>query len=342
MFQLPKKIIVAFYGASVTQQGVNQRGEITGYVQRVKENLRSKLGDVIFEFHQFGFGSNHFNDAGFIYFSELLQVNPNIVVMDWHSTWLSEFNGDLYAHAIDTLVSAGIRVINCVFPKKSCIGQMERINIKQARWYERRGVPLINLYSEIGRRVDPEICLRDDVHTTPFGAQVYGLIVSEVIIDILQGREIVPSQGEVIVPPEKYRVPVVGRYAANLDIGKGGFLDIYLRGYTDWPDVSLLGRCLVGPFAPILDIETCNCKWQMSIWDRWCHFNRVCLKRITPPVKINNSDMFRVCISISDTPPDYTEAVMAETVFHDVERVLKIRGYIYIIAGEILDIKAIP
>jgi hypothetical protein len=106
------KVVVVFYGASVTQQSVNRSGEITGYVPNVIANLRSKFGDDAFEFHQLGYGSNHFNDAGFVFFPELLEKKPDIVAMDWHSTWLSKFPGDLYAYVIDTLISAGVRVIN--------------------------------------------------------------------------------------------------------------------------------------------------------------------------------------------------------------------------------------
>lgn len=336
-----KKIV--FYGASVTRQNATQAGELVGYVPNVQRILAGALPDEDLQFAVLGFGSNHFDDAGFVYFQELLDAKPDIAILDWHSTGLSEFNPEYYAYVLRTLYARGVKVINVIFPHRAYVGKPEREHIKQARYYQCLGFPLVDLYREVGKRIDLDTCLRDIVHTTGEGGRVYGEIVAESLITLLTGHDIPYDTGDTIPGPERYDVPEIYKYKFSGEVPQGHYLHLDLYQKTPHP-LTLLARMKVGPYSPIIRV---SCGWAPSqsftIWDQWCTYERECLKYLSrshqsPP----STCEAKLAITIENKDPDYTLAGKDPVVFQAVSKKLVVAEWLYALGTEIISAEVRP
>lgn len=119
-----------FWGASVTQQGRSKDGVTTGYAHKLKEKFKDSHPDV--DVIQKGFGSTSFDSVGSLYLDNIIDLNPDIVVLEWHATWLGKFDEVKYATVVDSLIERGLRVVNLVLPRKGMISP-ERDCVKQSR-----------------------------------------------------------------------------------------------------------------------------------------------------------------------------------------------------------------
>lgn len=295
---MKKKITISFYGASVTQQGINQNGEMVGYVPYIKKNLEEKSLDCEFVFHQLGFGSNHLDDAGYLYFSKLLETSPDIVFLEWHTTGLAKFDSAKYDYIIKKLLDINCIVVNLILPFKRCIGKPERENIKQTRWYQEKGVRQINFYKLLDEK-EIDKCLRDEVHTNMYGGLVYGKIISKVIEDILQGKQIVRDFGDMIAPVKNYlKAPKISSFILQRDLEQNENMLITYNPMGN--PVQFFCESTIGPFSPILDIKYQNKTETIMIIDQWCAYERKCLKPISHTI---DGEISTVEFSISSNNP---------------------------------------
>lgn len=290
-----KTVTISFYGASVTQQAINRNGEMVGYVPHTKKIVEKKHSEYEFVFHQLGFGSNHFDDAGYLYFSKLLETSPDIVFLDWHTTGLAKFDSVKYDYIIEKLLEKNCVVVNLILPRKGC---SERENIKQSRWYQEKGVKQVNFYQLLDEQ-EIDKCLRDVVHTNQYGGVMYGKIISKVIEGMLQAKQIDKDDGEVIAPLQNaQKTPEVSSFALQRDLQEDETMLVTYKPTAE--QVRFFCESTVGPFSPILDIAYENKKQTIMLIDQWCSYERECLKPISYDIP---SDVSTVSFSISRNNP---------------------------------------
>ena len=167
------------FGASVTAQATNhQTGEKTGYAPNLKSLLENDFSDL--EFIVTSAGSSHFDHAGYCLLPEVLKSNPDILIFDWHTTGLGEFNNQLWLAAMEQIKGLGIKTLVVFFPRRDDFeSKTERPNVKQARDCAGGCIRIVDCAEFADLR--PEVHLRDVVHTTPEGGVFYAEILAAII-----------------------------------------------------------------------------------------------------------------------------------------------------------------
>ncbi|WP_428739671.1 WcbI family polysaccharide biosynthesis putative acetyltransferase [Sulfurimonas sp.] len=323
------KLKIAFYGASVTQQSINREGETVGYVQNIKKILSELLPDKEFLIYQLGYGSNHFNDAGYIYFEDLLKVTPDIVFLEWHSTGIDYFESEKYDYILNKLITSECKIINLILPLKRCIDKPERVNIQQSRWYQKKGVLQLNFYKLLSKQ-DFYKCIRDEVHTNVYGGQVYGSLIADYIFKIINNEVVLEDDGETISPTKTFEeAPKITSIELNKDLNEYEKLKIELSNVSS-QSMQLFFKSRVGPFSPLLNIKTIATSYQVNIFDEWCRYERTVLKSLTKEI---TADISKLEVSISEVFP---KNISKE--FIGIPRKLKEIEKIYCVGGNILNI----
>jgi hypothetical protein len=330
-----KKTIV-FYGASVTQQTTNRNGDRVGYVPNAVQRLLDEFDTGELDFHQLGFGSNHFNDVGYIRFNEVIALKPNIVVLEWHSTGVDNFESAKYDFVIEKLHKIGCKVVSLILPLRRCIGQPERKNIKQSRWYQKKGLIQINFYHLIDREFNLDACLRDEVHTNLIGGVIYGRIVARTISDILKGKVVDSEFGDEVEPTSTYKdAPRISSY--KLDGCELNSDQILIVEFRATGPVQLFADSVIGPYSPILDVESGLLKYEVNIFDQWCSYKRQCLKPIT---RLNLMPENKILITVSMESPEHRQSQKGSVLGVNFEdRKLSGIERLFMLGGEIVAAK---
>lgn len=294
-----KPTTIVFFGASVTQQGINRAGVRVGYVPNVIERLERSHGQGLFEFHQMGYGSNHFSDAGYILLSEVLTLNPDLVVFEWFTTGLDAFDSAKLDFVIRSLLDCGTMVVSLVLPFKRTIGKPERPCIQQSRWYQRLGLHQINLNHEIGRALDLDICLRDEVHTNELGGAAYADIIAPALSSLLAGQLLPHDPGSEIVPlKDRTMAPIVSsRNMGDLTLMEGDTLKV---SFANGSEVQLYGHSIIGPHSTTLDVRCGEVQHFVTLLDAWCTYERTCLKPLSQKIKLSTGTL-EIRISDNDS-----------------------------------------
>ena len=302
-------IKVVFFGASVTKQGINHQSlEMVGYVPNVINILSEKYGKSNIEFHQLGCGSVFFSDAGFIHFDEVIKLEPDIVVMDWHTTGEAKFDDKRYGFVIKKLLSKNIKILSLFLPFKRLVGKEERLNVKQTRYYQNNysNFKILNFFKLKKPVLNLDDCLRDEVHTTPYGGKVYGEIISDAIDKFIKNELSCFDDGEVVSPPNEINETIVSKVNIKNEFIVKDKLEIIIDNDIDNNEISVLADVISGPFAPRLRVFVDNKVLGRSIWDQWCYYERTSLKRLTPVFLLPKGE-FNIVIEVSEISPDYGE-----------------------------------
>lgn len=325
---------IVFFGASVTEQNKNQKGEITGYFPYVEYLFKKTFGDK-YTLLQKGFGSGHLNDTGFIYLELIKRLKPDMVVLEWYTTSCTFFDKDKFHHIQKSLLDLNVRVVNLILPKKNALTR-ELDNIKQARAYQKLGSYFVSLYPYVDNPLDLSKCLRDNVHTTPEGGKAYAEIIFDEIIGIIKGNY-KNNEGEIIPIPKTYSVPVVNHKDIKLELNSGNKLIIEMESLSESNECQLFSKVKLGRFSPVLDYKSVNgISDSIEVWDIWSHFERPCLKPISNNFTLNGYD--KITFEISNTSPNYNACLRPIEPVDLQNRKLPIIGEIFIIGGKILDV----
>ncbi|WP_417225859.1 SGNH/GDSL hydrolase family protein [Amphritea sp.] len=291
---------ILIYGASVVQQGVTHDGKLVGFVNNLRELFKESPGLENVLVHKRGYGSNHLNDAGLLYLEEALTEKPDIVVLDWHSTYIEEFEPDKYDYIINKLLNNNIKVVNLVLPQKSRVGEPEQRKILQARGYQKVGVGFLNFYEFVNNgRIDLDECLRDDVHTNEFGGKVYAEILFPYLQSVIRGESLEYDYGKSIEPINKYSEILITKHTVDFEVTKN--TNIICKVDPKNQLFRLYATVMVGPFSPILSIDFEGGSRMVNILDQSCFYERKVLKPITPWL---NSKSGTVKISLSEREND--------------------------------------
>jgi len=330
------------FGASVTAQATNHAtGEQTGYAQNLKNLLEKDFPDL--DFIVTAAGSSHFDQAGYCLLPEVLKSNPDILILDWHTTGLGEFNNQLWLAAIQQIKDSGILTLIALFPMRDNFeNKTERPNIKQARDSAGGRIKLVDqaAFSEF----NPEVHLRDIVHTTPQGGIYYAELLADMIKESLLSSD---DKMRIETPCENMesqpliKVPSVSKHSSGIDFISCVSILIEFEGDNTIETPSLILDHKVGPFSPVIELSLNGGHERLiSLWDPWCHWTRQTFTGI--PVGGTSQGLHRISLSVTDNPPDYQKSRDSEYDFTPYSNRFMSISSVYCIGGKIPSLSLDP
>lgn len=312
---------VVIFGASVSAQRYDRRTSLAaGFYLHLEERIKSLDGSI--NLFSVCAASSGFSDAGYALIPEVLDLDPQLIVLDWHSTFEAKFNSTLWNSAIDLFAKKGINVLICIFPQRDLIGKSKRPNVKQAVESSELyplNVRMLDLYDE--KKFTADLHLRDNVHTTPQGGEFY----AELIIQKLR-----VLNWDVIAPQILYKCdPRDFSLAPTVCVHKNNQYQktkiVKLSNIkTKHSCNSILFDMMIGRFSPVVRIFlNSQLISEISLWDRWCHYTRQRFISVANSLPISKSDTLEIrCTEIRpayelcshaqpDSFPEYDERYMS-------------------------------
>ena len=240
-----KNLKIAFYGASVTQQG-------NGFV-----DYFSRIANI--KVLKFGFGGMFLRDAGVCFVDKVIKSKPDICFVDWFSTDYINQDGkfNLYIDTItEKLQRIGCRVIFLFFPNNRNSAECNEFYTISKSYLQNKGVEFISLDKILSNYPTTEI-LRDVIHTSQKGSQLYAE-------NILRYIENTPALPQAVVKPNVYSsfsvLPVKAFF--NKKIVVEG--NCYIQGFF----------MKIGPWSGMVQIDSSGDSFKENTWDQWCYYAR--------------------------------------------------------------------
>ena len=275
LLMLKKKFL--FFGASVTQQGVNHKtGEITGYIPWIKKQVKDE--GLNLQVESIAAGSSHFDSAGYALLPKILRAKPDLLILDWHTTGLASFSRILWHSFLSTCLDRHIPVVIAILPRKSIyISKEKRSNQLQAEQVMCDFVQVLDGYEF--KNFSPEIHLRDEVHTTPEGGRFYASNILNCLkkhpaISMNQGHNLVGDLTSFYIE-EKERPSICEFTSESGKYLKSKRLTIKYKADVSTKPVTLVLDARIGPDSPkiVFKYNSCN-DVKKSLWDPYCHYER--------------------------------------------------------------------
>ena len=152
---------------------------MTGYVPMLRRLIAEENLDITV--HTVTAASAAFNGAGYALTQSVLQAKPDVLVLEWHSTFSDFFETLLWHSFLSSTIDQGIKVLIAVLPKRSLYKSgHKRCNQIQAEQVLCKSIQMIDGYTF--KKFDPEKHLRDEVHTTALGARLYSKNILSIIL----------------------------------------------------------------------------------------------------------------------------------------------------------------
>lgn len=259
---------IAIFGASVSSQSNG-----SGYVDCLIELLRPIQIEVL----RFSHSACHFNDAGYFFHDQVLNVNPDICIFEWNTTGSSDFSEDKLSLVINSILEKNISIGFLILPRvgTNMIANRNAENqiIESAKKY---ACPILDLRGDF----DAGMYLRDDVHTNPAGAvyyadKIYEWLISESFNSRVECNSM-PINNLINI---KHR-PTINHINSRITVKKNLAIEFFL------PDSVLSEIAIsvnVGPHSPLTEISIVETgrKFKWSFWDQWCNYERFMLISLT-------------------------------------------------------------
>lgn len=287
--------MICFFGASVTRQK-------NGYA----EHFLSKIN---LQGHVFGYGCMHLDNAGLCYIDTVTSVRPTTCFIDFFSTAYLSCCQKTY-ECLDTIVYK-FSLINCkliflFFPRQDHSERVPFYNFCK-KYLEENKLTYFDLSENI--KYCPTL-LRDCVHTTPLGSQVY----SDYIYD-----KYIATESSIIIPTniKKTKYDQIQKIEVDRE---------FTKYFTLAGDCTLFGIVItVGEYSGILDITDGSNNISINTWDQWCHHLRDMLISLQE-LYISN----KCTITISQNQFDTSTYTHSEIDFSLIKKKIVIRSIFFI------------
>jgi len=266
---------IAFFGASVTAQGIARNGDLNGYVDHFQKLCGTNISVV-----KHGFGSCQFHSMGRYALLSILLLKPDILVLEWHTTGEEKHSIEQWAKTLILCLACNVIPIVLVLPHL-------RLSPELQKYSSISSISSILEEGGIGRVIDlrylvdkeGEILFRDVVHTNPFGASIYAAQLYASIRDIINKRlehresSIFPWQAKDFYEKDFSRI-LFSTLDSETIISTLRPLSIY-NPFHECCEVSFWGR--KGPVTPNIDIIS-SCQdvkpETKQVFDQWCYYER--------------------------------------------------------------------
>ena len=244
-------IKISLHGASVTQQSG---------VAAYSDHLKEKLQDIAV-LNKHGFGGCHLNDAGFLTISDIISEAPDLCILDWNTTALSEFDIHKVSYITDSLIKANIKPVYVIFAREDNVNYDRVSEVQIKTFCEEHLIELWDLRSI----VNIEFHLRDVVHTNENGAKLYSEVLYEKILFLAK-------ENKIIITNEKLSMKssyMIYTFPFEFDLKENS--NIRINGIANGENPEIFAELVKGPFSPIVSL---NNQSKLVIWDPWCHYER--------------------------------------------------------------------
>ena len=245
---------VMFFGASVTKQ---------------KEGMCKVFANLnpTFKVEAHGYGGMYLKDAGMCFIDDALKTAPQYCIIDWFSTQLQNNDIEHLSTYLDTLIYKTVNA-NCIpiflllFRYDEYNDNVKKMSNERKIYYkkilkyaQKHNIPVIDLYNTVSRKKNKELILRDTVHTTPLGSELYGKLITKQF-------KLLTKQNINVKQPLPNHFCNIKKLTVNKKTKKG---------------FSVSGKCdvvgieqTVGPYSGIVTVN----KEERQIWDRYCYYER--------------------------------------------------------------------
>jgi len=238
--------MITVFGASVTQQK-------NGFATRIKKDLNLPV-------KIFGYGGMHLNNAGICFIDKVVTEKPSYCFIDWFSTGYNETD-DKTVELINTIINKfseiKCKLIFLFLPFKG--------NSNKDKFYlfcksvlKKRKIFFIDVNTELCT-CDIDKILRDSIHTTEYGSNLYSKIICQKFIE---------NKNNIIVPEKVLNT----KYTCIKKIVINREFNNYMK-FTG--NCEIVGFLLsIGPHSGMIEIVNESRSYTENTWDRWCSYTR--------------------------------------------------------------------
>lgn len=283
---------VVIYGASVTAQ----KGD-SGYFDILDEKLKHNEEDL--ELVRIPFGASHLQFAGIAMIQKVLNVKPDICILDWVTPSTKVFPKNIVERINSILTSNNIKPIWVLFPRADD-NLCERECCQQIKKTSSNEIDVFSFQESKYKEENLENILRDTVHTNKNGAQVYSQFMLDIIKNQSKKKPEIKNKN-----PEEEKIPFI--FDSSGVINNNSNLKTTFEVVRRC-NISLYLHAKIGPFSPVLKIslkdENGNflerhCK---NVVDPWCYYERNMLLNL-PTLKNVNIGYYTLEIELDDKNP---------------------------------------
>lgn len=238
--------MIAIFGASVTQQK-------NGYAKKLSDYFDCPV-------KIFAYGGMHLNNAAICFIDKVIEEKPTYCFVDWFSTG---YNVKSYktVEYIDTIIhkfsKIQCKLIFLFFPYNNKHAKQDFYLFCKSILIK-KGISFIDVNYEL-EKCNLDSILRDNIHTTEHGSNLYSKIIYNKFEEIKDCIEV-----PIDVPTTKY-----------ININKIQINRVFLNNVKLSGNCEVIGFLLtIGPHSGMVEVTNGLGSQTYNTWDRWCHYMR--------------------------------------------------------------------
>lgn len=296
---------VCFFGASVSEQNRHHTTkEITGYVTYLSEVLASQYN---WDISKVTSGSNTIDDAGVVYVHRVIELKPDVCVLDWATPAGDSCDLKSIEFIYSELLSNKIIPLTVIFPRTDRDQSLTPMSLMLQNFCNIYSLPFVDL-SKLIDKSELNSILRDTVHTNIEGAKKYADILMKEI-------EICKVSTNIFAEfTSKPKYFIVKKVKPNGKV-KNKTEEVNINISTSFESkgkVKFFLEQRVGPWSTFIDVYAVepdkDDKYLQTIpiYDAWCWRERQCLKEITDWIDL---PIKTIKLCQSDKLPNYGQNV---------------------------------
>jgi len=322
---MSKALHVTFFGASVTEQSIHHAtGEVTGYVTYYEQHFAQEKNIKV---SRVSAGSCNLTDAAIIYVNKVIALKPDICVIDWATTAISDCDIRFVNQVYNLLVANRIVTLTVILPRTDRVQSETLIADKMRRVSDRFGMPFHDVSTLISGDA-LSTALRDIVHTSPEGAKMYAHFMNEFITAVDLDNHTFTIEAPPFFVNEIATATALPLSAKQITVSASP--DI-----REDVEYSVMLEQRVGPYSPVLQILSGEgsesvLMQRFSLWDPWCYRERQCLK---PLMDWASGKLSKVILRVCSDDPPYSNA-KEPTYVEPSARHIKPRGSLYLVSTQ--------
>lgn len=273
---------IVCYGASVTAQN-----EQAGYYHALKKAF---INQPEIELFQVSFAASVFDQAGYGFMRAIESEikNPDICIIDWLTPGSVSFNEKKITALSTFLLSKNCLPLWVNFPRTDDINNQRKCYKQVKNHCEQLGLPFLDVYEHPSiNKLPLEDIIRDKVHTTPLGGQLYAEVIASFIKNLKIDQYEISNKKAIDF--DSTHIPEIINKEFSLTAETEVNLEFSVERDLNF-ELYFLGE--IGPYTPLLELIILNESLdhieniKINCLDMWSHYNRKkCIKILWKKIK---------------------------------------------------------
>ena len=346
------------FGASITAQSRDDS---------IWRNLKAILSDAypLADMGRLAFPSSVFNGPGYLCIDNVIALNPTHVILDWLSTRESSFDEFKIRSVYSRLHHLGINIITLAMPRldtwsKKPYSYNQCLDASRAC-----GSSFLDVsYAAQKASLTIGELTRDGVHTSKKGALYASSLILDSLASIEGGNSLQIYSSDYLGDhredpdwrqkwhascsprePSPFSMFSVGN---ELQLSPNQVCRIKLVPLSPFPsccsEIEIWSLQTVGPYSPLVDVESKYSCSTHSLWDEWCHYERHSFKKLAS-LRVDAADLddkpFDLRISISSLLPDRSTS-RAACIWPQLDQLkVRIHNLLYCIGAVVVNVEIV-